>query len=174
MIEKFMSIVAAVAENGVIGGGNQMPWSLRSDMRRFAKLTTGSINIVGRKTQDSILESLGHPLRQRITLVVTRNKRLSYDGCYTFDSFIKAVEYARAREKEFFVIGGREIYELALPMASKLYLTRVLASPEGDTYFPEGFKLTDWIKTLEEFHEKGNGDQFDFYFENFERKNGGR
>ena len=109
-----LSIIAAVAENGVIGYQGGMPWQLRSDLRRFAKLTKGHTVIVGRKTHESIVARLGHPLRDRNIIVVTHQPRYKAEGpnCEVLDSWGMALEAASFLSGEAFVIGGEQLYRL--------------------------------------------------------------
>lgn len=127
-----LSIVAAVAENGVIGLDRGIPWHLPADLAHFKKLTMGKPILMGRKT----FESIGRPLPGRHNVVVTRERSLRIEGCSVAGSFEDALELLKSAE-EVMVIGGAEIYRLALPLADRLYLTRVHASFEGDTYFPD-------------------------------------
>jgi dihydrofolate reductase len=132
-----LSLIAAVAENRVIGFGNDMPWRLSSDMKRFKRLTMGKPVIMGRKT----FETLGKPLQGRHNIVVSRRLGFEPAGVTVAPSFeaalIAAEEGARASgDDEIMVIGGGEIYAAAMPLADRLYLTHVEAKPEGDTRFP--------------------------------------
>ena len=126
-----ISIIVAVAENGVIGDNNRLLWHISEDLRRFKRITTGHPVVMGRKTW----ESLGRPLPGRENVVVTR-RELSFDGARTVHSLDEA--YALfPPEEEVFVIGGAQIYGEALPAADRFYLTRVHRAYEGDTRFPE-------------------------------------
>jgi dihydrofolate reductase len=127
-----LSIIVAVAENGVIGGGNQLLWKLSSDLKRFKELTTGHPIIMGRKT----FESIGRALPNRRNIVVTRQGGYAKEGIETAPSLEDAIMRV-AGEPEFFVIGGGELYRQALPHANRIYLTRVHKPFEGDTTFPE-------------------------------------
>lgn len=132
-----ISIIVAAAENGIIGRGGQMPWRMPSDLKYFRTLTLGKPVIMGRKT----FQSLGRPLEGRSNLVVTRDPAFAAQGIETFPSFEQALERGRTLAAasgagEVMVIGGAEIYRLALTVADRVYLTRVLASPDGDTAFP--------------------------------------
>ncbi|MGH9465548.1 MAG: dihydrofolate reductase [Thermoanaerobaculia bacterium] len=128
-----VSIIVAVADNGVIGAGGAVPWHLRADLRRFKALTMGHHLIVGRKTW----ESIGRVLPGRTLLVVSRGRPGLPPGVALAPSLDAALETARAAgETEAFVAGGAELYALALPLADRLYLTRVHATPEGDTFLP--------------------------------------
>lgn len=132
-----VSLVAAMAENRVIGHDGNLPWRLPRDMRRFQRLTTGHAVIMGRKTYDSV----GQPLPNRRNLVVTRNPDYRPPGVQVFPNLDDALLAADAGE--VFVAGGAEIYRLALPRAVRLYLTVVHAVVDGDTYFPP-FAMDDW------------------------------
>lgn len=128
-----ISVLVAVAENGVIGKDNQLLWKLSDDLKLFKKRTLGHVVIMGRKTFDSI----GKPLPGRINLVISRNPKLSIEGATVISSFEEALHQAKALtdKEEIFIIGGQKIYELAAPFATRLYLTRVNAAPEGDAFF---------------------------------------
>src|SRR5262245_37513826 len=127
-----ISLIAAMAENGVIGRGGQLPWRLEADLARFKQLTMGHTVIMGRKTW----ESIGRPLPGRRMIVVTRQGRYAADGIEVAGNLEAALEAARvAGEEEAFIIGGAEVYRQALPLADRLYMTLVLAEIEGDTKF---------------------------------------
>jgi dihydrofolate reductase len=140
-----VSLVAALARNRVIGAGNRMPWHLPEDLRRFKRLTMGAPVIMGRKTYESILEQTGRPLPGRRNIVVTRQPGARWDGCEVAGSLDAALAAAHAAP-EVFVIGGAELYRLALPRADRLYLTLLDAEYPGDTLFPE-FDAADWRET---------------------------
>jgi dihydrofolate reductase len=130
-------IVVAVAENGVIGRDNRLLWRLRSDLRRFRELTWGKPMIMGRKT----FQSIGKPLPGRETIVLTRDPSFGAEGVSVARSWEEAVRKGRERAAAMSadavaIAGGAEIYELALPEVSRIYLTEVRASPEGDAVFP--------------------------------------
>jgi dihydrofolate reductase len=132
-----ISLVAAVAENNVIGCGGDMPWRLPTDLARFRALTLGKPVVMGRKTY----LSLGRPLPGRDNVVVTRDPGFAAEGVRVAHSVREALRIAAALAAEHggdeaFVIGGGETYAAALPFAGRIYLTRVHARPEGDTWFP--------------------------------------
>jgi dihydrofolate reductase len=127
-----ISIIAAMAENRVIGGDGALPWDLPADRRRFRELTWGHPVIMGRKT----FESIGSALAGRQNMVLTRQQGHRVEGCLTFGSLPAALE-ACAGSSEVFVIGGGELYREALPLAQQLYLTIVHVVVDGDTLFPE-------------------------------------
>jgi dihydrofolate reductase len=128
-----MSLLVAVAENGVIGKqGELLPWKLSSDLKRFKTLTVGHPIIMGRKTY----ETIGRPLPGRLNIVVSRSPDFAPEGCTVAHSIVEAIEIAKkADPEEIFIIGGGVIFEETLPLANKLYLTEVHAEPDGDTYF---------------------------------------
>lgn len=127
-------LIAAVAANGVIGKDNQLLWHLPGDLKRFKALTTGQAVIMGRKTWESLPEKF-RPLPGRRNLVISRNPAYAAAGAQVVDSFDAAVA-ACADLAIVFVIGGAEIYALALPRADRLELTELATSFEGDAAFP--------------------------------------
>jgi dihydrofolate reductase len=141
-----LSLIVAVAKGGVIGKNGGMPWHLPADLAWFKRVTLGHPVIMGRKTFDSIIASLGKPLPGRRNIVVTRARSWRYpvDGKENTDGVGAHVEVASsveaaldlAREENAFVIGGATLYAAALPLATRLYLTEIDASIEGDTFFP--------------------------------------
>ena len=122
-----ISIIVAVARNGVIGGGNTLLWHISEDLKRFKALTTGHPVVMGRKT----FESLGRPLPNRTNVVVTR-QHIEIPGCTVAGSLEEALALFPAQE-EVFVTGGGQIYAQALPLADRIYLTTVMRDYEGDT-----------------------------------------
>lgn len=139
-----LSLIAALAENRVIGVDNSMPWHLPGDFKYFKATTLGKPIIMGRKTWDS----LGRPLPGRLNLVVTRQQDLQLEGAEVLTSLEAAVRRAEewAREQgvsEVMLIGGAQLYGQALEYADRLYLTRVALSPKGDAWFPE-FDEAKW------------------------------
>jgi dihydrofolate reductase len=128
-----VALIAAVAENNVIGDGQAMPWRLSSDLKRFRRLTMGKPVIMGRKTWQSI----GKPLQGRTNIVVTRQPGFSADGALVAPSLDAALGLAeREAPEEIMVIGGGEIYAEAMAAADRLYVTHVAASPAGSVRFP--------------------------------------
>ncbi|WP_447588265.1 dihydrofolate reductase [Aquipseudomonas campi] len=132
-----LCLIAALAQNRVIGRDNQLPWHLPADLKYFKARTLGKPIIMGRKTWDS----LGRPLPGRLNLVVSRQPGLSLEGAEVFASLeaaiVRADEWARAQGvDELMLIGGAQLYEQGLELADRLYLTRVALSPEGDAWFP--------------------------------------
>ena len=139
-----LSLIAALAENRVIGVDNSMPWHLPGDFKYFKAMTLGKPIIMGRKTWDS----LGRPLPGRLNLVVSRQPGLVLEGAEVFASLDAAVQRAEQWAagqgvSEVMLIGGAQLYAQGLPDADRLYLTRVELAPEGDAWFPE-FDQAQW------------------------------
>jgi dihydrofolate reductase len=126
-----VSLIVAVSEDGIIGRNGQLPWRLSHDLRRFKRLTMGHHLVMGRRTYASI----GRPLPGRTSIVISRNPQFQAPSCLVAADLSEAFEMAHG-DPEVFVIGGRQIYELALPCADRLYWTQVHAQVEGDTCFP--------------------------------------
>jgi dihydrofolate reductase len=132
-----VSAIAALSANKVIGKNNDLPWRLPDDMKFFMETTKGHHVIMGRKNYDSLHEKY-KPLPHRTNIVITRQKDLIAPGCIVLNAVEPALEIARTKhEDECFIIGGAEIYQLAMPYTTRLYLTEIDARIEGDTYFPE-------------------------------------
>jgi dihydrofolate reductase len=164
-----ISIIVAVAENGIIGCGDNIPWYLRSDLKRFAKITRGHTVIAGRKTHESILKRLGHSLSNRKTIIITQQSNYPVpDGCEIALSWDNAMKIARS-EQEIFVIGGAEIYRLAIPYAKRMYLTKVHTKCTGDVFFP-AYSATEWQEVFSEPHNRDENNDCDFTFIILERK----
>ncbi len=129
-------IIAAVARNGVIGSGGDLPWRIPEDLARFKRLTMGNALIMGRVT----FESIGRPLPGRTNIVLTRSQGWAHAGVAVAGSFDEALESIAGTSKDAFIAGGGEVYRAALGIADRLELTEVDAAPDGDTWFPE----VDW------------------------------
>ena len=129
---KKLSIIVAISENNAIGKNNQLLWHLPADLKHFKALTTGNTIIMGRKTYDSI----GKPLPNRRSIVITRSTDLEIEGVEVVNSLAHAIELCKPDE-EAFIIGGAEIYEQAMPYATGIHLTKVHQNYEADTFFPE-------------------------------------
>lgn len=133
-VQPEITLVAAVADNGVIGAEGRMPWHLPADLKHFRQVTMGKPVLMGRLTW----EAIGKPLPGRLNLVLTRNADWQAEGAHKVPSIIEALRVAQqAGARELMVIGGAEVYRQALPRAGRIYLTRVHAEPWGDTLFPE-------------------------------------
>ncbi|RZJ30876.1 MAG: dihydrofolate reductase [Flavobacterium sp.] len=157
-------LIAAIAENNALGKDNQLPWHLPDDFKRFKSVTSGHYIIMGRKT----FESFPKPLPNRTHVVITRQKDYQADGCIIVDSIEKALEIS-PKDQDVFVIGGGEIFTLAMPFADKLDITQVHASVDGDAFFPE-IRPDEWKLESSEFHPKDEKHAYDFTFSAFIRK----
>jgi dihydrofolate reductase len=146
-----VSIVAAVARNGVIGAGGGLPWHLPDELRLFKETTLGHVLVMGRRTY----EAIGRPLPGRTTVVVTRREDWSPgdDAVVVAHDVEEALERARSLDEQVFVVGGGEVYAAALAYADTLVITFVEQEPEGDTMFP----AVDWSEWRETAREPGDG-----------------
>ena len=161
-----LSVLAAMGENRVIGRRGELPWRLPAEMKRLKQLTTGHCLLMGRKTW----ESIGRPLPKRTSIVITRNTRYEAPGAVVVSDLDEAIATARERgEVEAFVFGGAEIYSLALPLADRLYLTRVHASPPGDVSFPT-FDESEWELVAQTEHAADERHAHAFTFLEYERR----
>lgn len=135
-----IALIAAIAENRVIGRENRMPWHLPADLRRFRRLTLGKPVVMGRRTHQSI----GRPLPGRQNIVLTSERGFAAPGCTVVHSLEAA--FAAAESAEIMVIGGAGLYQTCLPRAQRLYLTLIHRAFEGDTWFPD-FDWNEWRET---------------------------
>ncbi|MCC7037944.1 MAG: dihydrofolate reductase [Alphaproteobacteria bacterium] len=165
-----VSLIAAVAENGVMGKGDWLPWEIKSEFQYFKKTTLGHPIIFGRKT----LETLGGPLPKRENIVVTRDPNYTTEGAVVKHTLEAAITHAKSTAErdgveQVFVGGGAEIYALALPHADRLYLTEIHLKPDGDTVFPP-FDRSQWVEVKREFHKAKEGESADYTITVLERK----
>ena len=138
----------AVAANGVIGGDNDLPWYLPEDLKHFRKITDGKTVLMGRKTYDSIFKRLGKPLPNRKNVVITRSRDKEYpEGVLVFQSIEDAFE--SLKEEDIYVIGGAQIFNIALKNGEYMYLTHVKKEYPGDVYFPD-VNWVQWERVNEE------------------------
>lgn len=156
-----ITMVAAAAENNALGKNNDLLWHLPDDFKRFKQITSGHHIIMGRKT----FESFPKPLPNRTHVIITRQKNYNPEGCIIVDSIEKAIE-ACPKNDAIFIIGGGEIYNLAMDFADSIELTRVHESFEADTFFPK-IDLKQWKLTSEEYHPKDEKHKFDFTYQTF-------
>jgi dihydrofolate reductase len=157
-----ISLIAAVAENGVIGTGTGMPWRIRSELKYFAQITKHKPVIMGRKT----FETLPGPLKDRANIVVTRDAAYKKPGIIVTTSLEKALEIAHiiaaeTKADEIMIGGGADIYKQALPLADRLYITEIHATPEGTVTFP-AFDRAAWRETRRERHIAAEGETADY------------
>ncbi|MEQ8952691.1 MAG: dihydrofolate reductase [Gammaproteobacteria bacterium] len=158
-----LSLICAMAENGVIGRNNSLPWHLSEDLRYFKRVTMGFPIIMGRHTY----ESIGRPLPGRTNIVVTRNKGYTVpEGVRVVNNLDQALQLARSisyidGSDGAFVIGGAGLYQAALPLADRFHLTRVHAEVEGDTFL-EGFDESQWQEVSREDFGRSGSNPYDY------------
>lgn len=163
-------LVAAVAENGVIGRDGELPWRLPGDLKRFKAITVGKPVLMGRKT----FVSIGRPLPRRPNIVLTRDPAFQAEGAIVAPSLHAAMELARVEAErlgadEIAVIGGSALYAETLPRADRIYLTEVHASPPGTARFP-AFDRGEWREISREGPLQGPGDEHSYSFVVLERR----
>ena len=164
-----LALILAVADNGVIGRDNALPWKLPEDMRYFKQMTMGKPVIMGRKT----FESIGKALPGRTNIVITRNGAFAAEGARCVSSLEEALQVAEQTvsmepAEEAVVIGGSEIYRVSLPLADRLYITEVHASVEGDAVLPV-VQWEDWREVRREHHVAQAPNPYDYSFVFYER-----
>ncbi len=163
-----MVLVAALDHARAIGRGNELPWRLPDDLRRFKALTLGHTVLMGRKTA----QSLGRALPGRPNLVLTRSGRVPFEGMQAVATLEEAV--ARCTDGPLMVIGGGELYALALPEAERMHLTHVDTQVEGaDTFFP-AFSAGDWVVEARSAHARDERHPYAFEFVDYRRAHGAR
>src|SRR3989344_3449155 len=152
-----ISLIAAASGNNVIGKNGHLPWDLPDDRKYFRDSTKGKPVIMGRRTYESLPESI-RPMPERRNIVVMRNTERSLLGCDTVSS-----------PEEAFVIGGGEIYRLAFPIADRIYLTRIHAEVDGDVYFPE-ISEKEWKEVDRKNHPADKKHKYSFTYVQYERQ----
>jgi dihydrofolate reductase len=142
-----IALIVAMSENGVIGDKGKIPWHIREDLQRFKRLTMGHPIIMGRRTY----ESIGKPLPGRTNIVLTQSLNFAtFPKVLRFSTLNAALDHCRAQNAEsVFIIGGSKVYQLALPLADKLFITKVHQQVNGDTRFPD-YDRAEWIETARE------------------------
>jgi dihydrofolate reductase len=163
-----ISIIAAVAKDNVIGMGNEIPWYLSSDFKRFASLTKRRSVIMGKTTFESIVKRLGNSLPERKNIVLAKeNEKVNSTDCFVAHSLDEALKMADS--EEVFIIGGASVYKQAIDKVDRMYLTLVDAQVKGDAFFPN-YSLKDWDILSTEKHTKDAKNNHDFTFVNYQRK----
>ena len=141
-----IALIVAYANNQVIGNKGCIPWRIKGEQKRFRELTTGNVVIMGRRSY----EEIGKPLPNRTTIVVSRTKKFEGENCYTADSLSAAIELAG--DKDIYISGGARMYEEALPLVERMYITEIDLDVEGDTFFP-AFEKEKFVKEINEHFE---------------------
>jgi dihydrofolate reductase len=158
-----ISLIAALTKNNVIGKNNDLPWHLPDDMKYFMQTTSSHYVVMGRKNYDSIPEKF-RPLPNRTNIVVTRQNEFTAPMCMVVHSLADAIQLAKENnQQELFIIGGAEIYKLAMPFAHRLYLTEIQTELDGDTYFPK-FDKSAWTEISRKHHTADERHRFAFDF----------
>jgi len=162
-----LSLIGAMARNRVVGVDNRLPWRLPEDLKRFKALTSGHPVIMGRKTY----ESIGRLLPERLNIILTRQKNYNIEGASVVSSLDEALALAKKSPgaEEVYVIGGAEIWQIALPLAQRIDLTLIDRHVEGDAYFPK-FSESEFDLVLKE--ERSEPERF--WFMRYERKHASR
>ncbi|HUQ96683.1 MAG TPA: dihydrofolate reductase [Chitinophagaceae bacterium] len=161
-----ISLIVAVDEGNVIGNDNKLPWHLPADLKYFKAQTWGLPVVMGRKT----FESIGKPLPGRTSIVITRNTTWAFEKVLVVHTVSEAVAAAQnLGVKEIFIIGGAEVFETALPLAGRVYRTRIHHRFEGDVFFPE-LQAEDWHLTKSHTHAADEKNSYACTFEVWERK----
>tara|TARA_R110001599_G_scaffold210877_3_gene408248 strand:+ start:6574 stop:7053 length:480 start_codon:yes stop_codon:yes gene_type:complete len=139
-----ITAIAAISSNGVIGNGGDLIWKISEDLKRFKDITSNNFVLMGRKTY----ESIGKPLPNRVNIIMTRDRGFRAQGCFVVHSVREAIDlYHDTEDKDLFIIGGGEIYELLMPFTDRLLLTEINKNCDGDTYFPKyPSEEWEWIK----------------------------
>ncbi len=159
-----ITIIAALARNNALGKNNKLIWHLPADLKRFKEVTHGHHIIMGRKT----FESLGKPLPNRTTIIITRNKNFQAENCIVVNSLHEALEKAKADDSPY-ILGGAEIYKQAMIMADQLDLTFVHHEFEADAFFPVVDKSI-WQEISREDFKSDEKNKFDYSFVKFKKK----
>ena len=160
-----LALIAAVGANGVLGRNNDLLWHLPNDFKFFKETTKGHPIIMGRKTFDS----LGKPLPARTNIIVSRQQDLKIEGCLVFQNLEGAIAKAKELDANPFIIGGAEIYKLALEFADAMFLTHVDFKEEGDAYFPP-FHTEDWRMETIAKQEVDDRHKFSYEILSYSRK----
>ena len=164
MKKQTITIIAAIAENNALGKNNDLIWHLPADLKRFKKTTTGHHIIMGRNT----FESIGKPLPNRTTIIITRNPYFKAEGCIVVNSLKEAIQVAKNDESPF-IIGGAQIYDQAIDIVDQLDITEVHHKFDADVYFPK-IDATIWKESKREFFKADDKNKFDYSFVSYIRK----
>jgi dihydrofolate reductase len=166
------SLIVAAGTNGAIGGDNKMLWHMPADMKYFKEKTTNNTIIMGRKSY----EAIGHALPKRVNIVISKNENYKLSDCYTVTSIEQALNLAQElyangeqiAEQQIFVIGGAQIYKLAMPLVDKLYVTEIKGEFDGDAFFDK-VDLNIWKEVSRDSHKKDEKNKYDYDFVIYER-----
>ena len=157
-----IALIVAYAKNQVIGNKGCIPWKIKGEQKRFRELTTGNVVIMGRRSY----EEIGKPLPNRTTIVISRTKKFEGENCYTADSLSAAIELAG--DKDIYISGGARLYEEALPLVERMYITEIDKDFEGDVSFPE-INLNEWKVTEREQGPEEGENTFNYEYVTYEK-----
>ncbi|MBO5117352.1 MAG: dihydrofolate reductase [Treponema sp.] len=162
-----ISLIVAFAKNNVIGKDGKIPWNIEGEQSRFKELTTNNIVIMGRKTFEEIYQKLQKPLPNRINIVISKTKKYDFENCFTFDSLDAALDFCKKTfpQKDIFISGGAALYQKALTIVEKMYITEIDLEVPSDTFFPK-FSEENFI-CEEEIPVKSN---VDFVYKTYRRR----
>lgn len=159
-----ITIIAAIANNNALGKDNQLIWHLSADLKRFKKLTTGHYIIMGRKT----FESIGKPLPNRTTIIITRNKNYKQEGCLVANSLESAIKMVE-NDTSPYIVGGAQIYNEAIKVVDKMDITLIHHDFEADVFFPK-IDLTIWKESWREDHKADGKNKYNYSFVTYLKK----
>lgn len=162
-----ISILVAYDKQGVIGKQNELPWYLPADLKRFKQLTVGHPVVMGRKTFDSIIKRLSHPLPDRTNVVLTRDLKFNYSGVTVVHDLDTALAMLQT-EGEVFVVGGAEIFKQTMALTDRIYATEINAEVDGNVFFPK-FDRVDWQEVERSEHKADEKNSYDYAFVIYER-----
>ena len=158
-----LTLCVAMDENGLIGSNNSLPWHLPADLKHFRTITMGKPIIMGRKTH----ESIGHPLKGRLNIIVSNNHNLTINNCQIFNDLETVLNFSN-NYNEAIVIGGMAIYTMLLPYVQRMYITRIHAKFTGDTYFPE-YITKQWQEIERQDYQSDEKNIYSYSFTTLER-----
>jgi len=159
-----ISLIVAFDEQRLIGNNNKLPWHLPADLKNFKQITMGHYMIMGRKTFDSI----GKPLPGRTSIIITRKKDFKIEGCIVVNTLNEALIKSEDQQ-EVFIIGGAQIFECTLPIATDLFITQIHHLFEGDTFFPE-IPKSDWEEVSRKKNEPDEKNEWAYSFIHYKKK----
>lgn len=154
-----IALIVAFAKNQVIGNNGCIPWKIKGEQKRFKELTTENVVIMGRRSY----EEIGRPLPNRTTIVISNTKNFDQENCMTARTLAEAIELAG--DKNIYISGGAKLYEEALPLVEKMYITEIDCDIKGDTYFPP-FDKEQFVKEINERYD----DEIPYTYVTYTRK----
>lgn len=166
---KLINLIACTSENLTIGKDNNIPWTVPRDLKYFRNRTINHPVIMGRKTYESIISRLGKPLPKRTNLIISQSLTNVHPDAKLFSNITSAVDYGLTLSNSVFIIGGGEIYKECLPIANRIFLTKLHTDIEGDTKFPL-INQEDWANISETHFKADENSPFDLTFITYQRK----